>query len=124
MSDDLRGVVVCHGGLAAAMVDAVEEICGIHDVLVPVTNTGCDRASLRQRLAEAIDGRRVVVFVDLPTGSCLMAALQEVREISGVRVVTGVNLPMLLDFVFRLNESPDDAADRAVEMGAQSIGMP
>ena len=54
MSDDLRGVVVCHGGLAAAMVGAVEEICGIHDVLVPVSNTGCDRASLRQRLAEAI----------------------------------------------------------------------
>lgn len=124
MSDDLRGVIVSHGDLAAAMVDAVQNICGIRDALVPVSNTGCDRVSLRQRLAEAIDGRRAVVFVDLPTGSCLMAALQEVREIEDVRVVTGVNLPMLLDFVFRLGESPDEAADRAVEMGAQAIRTP
>ncbi|MEE8060187.1 MAG: hypothetical protein V3T16_00065 [Gemmatimonadales bacterium] len=124
MSDDLRGVIVSHGDLAAAMVDAVQNICGIRDALVPVSNTGCDRVSLRQRLAEAIDGRRAVVFVDLPTGSCLMAALQEVREIEDVRVVTGVNLPMLLDFVFRLGGSPDEAAGRAVEMGAQAIRTP
>ena len=106
------------------MVDAVVNICGVRGALVPVSNTGCDRESLRQRLAQAIDGRRAVVFVDLPTGSCLMAALQEVREIENVRVVSGVNLPMLLDFVFRLGESPDDAADRAVEMGTKAIRTP
>lgn len=124
MSEPLRGVVVSHGDLSGALVSAVESICGITDALLPVSNTGCDRESLRGRLAEAIQGRPAVVFVDLPTGSCLMATLHEVRDIADVRVVTGVNLPMLLDFVFRLDESPDDAAERAVEMGAQAIRTP
>ena len=29
MSDELRGVVVCHGKLAGALVDAAEQISGV-----------------------------------------------------------------------------------------------
>ncbi|HEU4698016.1 MAG TPA: hypothetical protein VFS40_02470 [Gemmatimonadales bacterium] len=126
--EPLVGVVVCHGGLAAALVDAVEHISGLRDVLIPVSNTGCDRASLEERVDAAVAGRPAVVFVDMATGSCLFAALHRVRAHAtaeaDVKVVTGVNLPMLVDFVFNRALAPAEAAQRALAVGERTIRVP
>lgn len=124
MSDGTRGVVVCHGGLAAALVTAAEQITGLTGRLTPVSNTGCDRDLLEARIAEAIAGGPAVVFVDMPSGSCLFAALHRFRGDPAVRVVTGVNLAMLIDFVFHVEEAPADAAARAVATGERAIRVP
>ena len=118
----LRGVVVGHGGIAAALVDAAEEISGIRGVLVPVSNSGLGKEALEQRVLQALDGQPAVVFVDLPSGSCLFAAMRQLPGRPDVRVVTGVNLIMLLDFLFHREESPEAAAQRAAASGAKGIG--
>ena len=124
MSEPLRGVVVCHGGLAAALVQAVEQITGLTGRLVPVSNTDCDREGLERRIADTIGGAPAVVFVDMPSGSCLFAALHRLRDVPNARVVTGVNLAMLLDFVFHPDETPPEAAARAVASGERAIRTP
>jgi mannose/fructose-specific phosphotransferase system component IIA len=124
MSDALRGVVVCHGSLAKALVEAAESISGVTGVLLAVSNSGCDRESLEQRVAEAVDGRPAVVFVDLASGSCLFAVLKGMRALPGVKVVTGVNLAMLVDFVFHVTLSPAAAAERAIAAGTKAIRIP
>jgi len=121
MSDELKGVVVCHGSLAKALVEAAEQISGIRGALAPVSNTGCDRELIEQRIAAAIDGSSAVVFVDMPSGSCLFGALQRRRLQTGVEVVTGVNLAMLVDFVFHRTLSAADAARRAAAAGEKAI---
>jgi mannose/fructose-specific phosphotransferase system component IIA len=124
MSEGLRGVVVCHGGLAPALVTAVEQITGLTNRLVPVSNSGCDRDSLERHIAEAIDARPSVVFVDMPSGSCLFAALHGLRDAPDVKVVTGVNLAMLIDFLFHPADTPVEAAARAVATGERAIRIP
>jgi mannose/fructose-specific phosphotransferase system component IIA len=47
--------------------------------------------------------------------------LRRLRERADVRIVTGVNLAMLLDFVFHRNLSVDAAAARAVDVGEKAI---
>lgn len=124
MSEPLLGVVVAHGSVAAALVDAAEQISGTRGALVAVSNSGCDREHLETRVAEAIGGRPAVVFVDMAAGSCLLAVLRNFRDADTVRVVTGVNLAMLLDFLFHRDLGPEAAAERAVSSGARAIRTP
>jgi mannose/fructose-specific phosphotransferase system component IIA len=124
MSEELRGVVVCHGPLAGALVQAAEQISGLSNVLVPVSNTGCDRDALEDRIIAAVDEHPAVVFVDLASGSCLIAVLKRLRTEQQVKVVTGVNLAMLVDFVFHRSLSPQEAAERAALAGEKSIRIP
>jgi mannose/fructose-specific phosphotransferase system component IIA len=121
VSEPLRGVVLAHVRLADALVAAAEEISGIHDALVPVTNTGCDRGLLQDRLRQAMGGGPAIVFVDLPNGSCFVAAMRALSERSQVRIVTGVNLAMLLDFLFHRSLTLDEAAERAGQVGTRAI---
>jgi mannose/fructose-specific phosphotransferase system component IIA len=124
MSEELRGVVVCHGPMAGALVQAAEQISGVDAALIPVSNMGCDRDTLEQRVLAAVDQHPAVVFVDMASGSCLVAVLKRLRADQSVRVVTGVNLAMLVDFVFHRSLPPEEAASRAVAIGQASIRLP
>ena len=121
MSEHLRGVVVSHGQVAQALVDAVRQITGSADHLVAVTNVDCGREALVERLAAAVGDGPAVVFVDLPSGSCLQASLLYLRGHAQVAGVAGVNLAMLLDFVLHDDDVPERAADRALATGGRSI---
>ncbi len=121
MTGPLLGVVVGHGAVAQALVGAAEEISGVRGALIPVTNTGADRAALESRVVEAVGGNRAIVFVDLPSGSCLFAAMRGLPARDNVRVVTGVNLGMLLDFLFHREQEIAEVARRAAEAGARAI---
>jgi mannose/fructose-specific phosphotransferase system component IIA len=121
MSDLLRGVIVSHAAVAEALVAAVTTITGIEGALVPVSNEGCGTEALAARLREAVSDGPAVLFVDLPGGSCLTSSARYAKQHADVAVVTGVNLAMLLDFVFHRDIAPAEAARRAVDAGAKAI---
>jgi len=124
MSEPVRGVIVSHAAVAVALISAVESITGVTDALVPVSNEGCDREALEQKLTEAVGGRSAVLFIDLPGGSCLTGAVKYAHGRPGLAVVTGVNLAMLLDFVFHRDLAPAAAAERAAAAGTRAIRTP
>ncbi len=124
MSEALVGVIVSHAAVAEALVAAVHGITGVEGVLTGVSNEGCDYTALAARLEQAIAGRRAVLFVDLPGGSCLTGAVRFARGRADLAVVTGVNLAMLLDFVFNRDVTPAAAAERAAAAGARAIRTP
>jgi mannose/fructose-specific phosphotransferase system component IIA len=121
MSSPLRGVIVSHAAVAQALITAVTNITGVTDALIPVTNDGCDREALFALLAAAVDQKPGVLFIDLPGGSCLTGAATYARGRPDLAVVTGVNLAMLLDFVFHRDLSPAAAAERAAAAGTKAI---
>jgi mannose/fructose-specific phosphotransferase system component IIA len=126
MSEMLRGVVACHGRLAEALIDATERISGVSGALVAVTNTDCDRGLIERRIADAVGPGPAVVFTDLASGSCLIAAATLARRQAEGRitVVTGVNLAMLIDFVFHRELPLAEVTARIAGSGRQAIQVP
>lgn len=118
---DLRGIVVAHGNLARCLVETTESISGVSGVLFPITNEGCSPELLSERIAEALCEGPAVLFVDLASGSCGHAARFACVGASGTPIVSGVNLPMLLDFVFHLDMDTFELAARVAEKGR--LGM-
>ena len=122
MSSLVRGVVVAHGDVARAMVEAVRRIAGdAADGLEPISNEGASPTELRGMLDRALGEDPAVVFVDLQAGSCGMAALQSCRSREDRAVVCGVNLPMLLDFVFHRDLPITEIVGRVVERGRNAV---
>jgi len=117
----LRGVVLAHGRLAEGLVSAVERISGVDDALVPLSNEGLGPERLRTLLDDAVGSSGAIVFSDMASGSCGMAALGTCRDRGRLAVVCGVNLPVLLDFVFHREMPLDELVARLVDKGHQSI---
>lgn len=116
------GIVVAHGHMAQGLVDAVRRIAGgAADGLLAVSNEAKTPSELVSELDGAADGHPAVVFVDLQAGSCGMAALTSCRDAKERAVICGVNLPMLLDFVFNRAEPFDVLLPRLVEKGREAI---
>jgi len=118
---DLRGIIVTHAAVAQALVAAVGAITGVQDALTGVSNEGCGTDELSERLRQAIGDGPAVLFVDLPGGSCFTSSVRYAKQHAEIAVVTGVNLAMLLDFVFHRDIPPAEAARRAVDAGAKAI---
>ena len=98
MSDQLS-IVLGQAQRAAGLVSAVEQITGMGDRFVAMSNTGLSGAELEQQLRALVERTGAkVVFTDLPAGSCNIAAFRVLRDREGI-VVSGVHLPKLIHFV-------------------------
>jgi len=62
-----------------------------------------------------------VVFVDLPSGSCLQASAHYLQTHEHVAVVAGVNLAMLVDFLYHRDVTPREAAERAAATAQRTV---
>ena len=124
MSEDpqVRGVLLSHGKMAEGMVDAVSKIAGLQEgALVALSNEGCDPQGLAEQVDELVGDAPAVVFTDLCTGSCALTAQLTCRDNDRRAVVFGMNLPMLLDFVFHRNLPLDELVPRLLEKGRDSV---
>ena len=118
----VRGVVVAHGSMAEGLVDAVRRIAGdAADALHPISNEGTNPQELRRLIDEAAGDGPVVVFADLQSGSCGLAAVATCRTPQSRAVICGVNLPILLDFVFHRDMSMDPLVQRLLTKGREAI---
>ena len=116
-----RAIVIAHGKLAQALVSAVDLIAGRGAEFLAISNEGLGAAGVTAALKRALDESGAsVVFTDLPAGSCTLAARRLLRERPELRVVVGVNLPMLLEYALREAPGGADVA-AAAERGRESI---
>jgi mannose/fructose-specific phosphotransferase system component IIA len=99
MSDTpVRGVVLAHGSMAEGLVDAVRQITGLDTgVLVPLSNRGLSPEGIAAQVRAQIDGP-TIIFTDLQSGSCGFATRRYCGDLPQVAIISGVNLPILLEF--------------------------
>ena|SRR3989338_7588876 len=95
-------VIITHGRLAGALLEAAAAIAGPIEnaVTVPCEKTDSTeslRAHLKEAVRKADAGSGVVIFTDMFGGTPTNIALSLLEE-GRVEIITGVNLPMLIKF--------------------------
>ncbi len=118
----IRGIVVAHGSMAAGLVEAARRISGVEEgALVPVSNDGLGPQELKEAILSDAAGGPAVVFTDLAAGSCTLAARVCCSEGAPLAVVTGVNLAMILDFLFHRDLPVEDLVEHVVSRGRDGV---
>lgn len=118
----VRGVVLAHGAMAQGLVDAVARISGVGEgTLVAITNDGKSPEALQAEVGRLLGKGPLVIFADLPSGSCAISARVFCRSEGAAAAVFGVNLPMLLDFVFHQDLPLEELVPRLLDKGRGSV---
>ncbi len=121
MTPAVRALIVTHGELGGELIRTIEAILGPQEGVACLSNAGASLDGLSERIrAELAAGQPLVVFVDLMGGSCGHAC----RGLPGpaTRVVSGVNLPMLLDFfINRERVAFEPLVERITAKGREGI---
>lgn len=121
-NEEVRGVVLAHGDMARGLIDAVRHIAGVSgDFLVPVSNTGLGPEVLAEEIAKLTAGGPAIVFTDLQSGSCGFAARRCLQTTPNLVVISGVNLPILLEFVMRRSLPLEQLVPFLLEKGRAAV---
>ena len=122
MSEAVRGLIISHSSLGEGMAAAVRKITGVgEEALRSVSNEGCGPDTLVQLIREQAGETPVVLFTDLGGGSCAFAARKVAALRPGTGLVSGVNLPVLLEFVFHRELPLPTLVERLIESGRAGI---
>ena|SRR5690349_15215218 len=122
MSRPVRGLVLAHSSLAVGLTAAVRQIAGAEEeALAAVSNDGQGPEGLLAAIGGAVQGEPTIIFTDLTSGSCAFAARKFARDRAEVGIVCGVNLPILIDFVFHREMPLGELVARLVEKGRGGI---
>jgi len=118
-------VIVAHGGLAAELKRATEHVVGRQDSMLAISiGPEDDRTARTREICDAADsvdtGQGVVVVTDMYGGSPSNLSLRACRP-ANRKILTGVNLPMLIKLAKSRGLSVEEAVDRAAEAGRRYI---
>lgn len=120
-------VVVTHGAFARGILDAARLIVGEQELVFGVSLTEKDSVEgLKAEIEGAIEQmgpvKGVILFVDLPGATPFNVCAQMALTSENITVVTGVNLPMLLEVVLgRDMYSYDELVNVAKTSGTDGI---
>jgi mannose/fructose/sorbose-specific phosphotransferase system IIA component len=120
-------VIVTHGKLADILLDTAELIAGKQEqVMTLAFAPGENAAALQLRIREAIKQvdmtQGVLVVADLVGGSPYNAAAIVAMQQTGVEVVAGVNLAMLLELLPARGNELEVVTEIALKGGCDGIG--
>ncbi|MFM7232239.1 MAG: PTS sugar transporter subunit IIA [bacterium] len=117
-------LVVMHADLAQALVRAAEKVAGAVEDVTLLSNEGLSRADLQLAIEERVRDwpHGGLLFTDFWGGSCHTSGAAAARRCGDVLIVTGVNLPLLLDYLHnRERMGAAELAERLQQKGRDSI---
>lgn len=117
-------LIVTHADLSQALVRAAEKVVGAIDDVVLLSNEGLSRADLEAAIEERVQGwaNGGLLLTDFWGGSCHTCGASAVRRHGELVIVTGINLPLLLDYLYNRDKLPvSELAERLQQKGRDSI---
>ncbi len=117
-------VLVTHADLAAALLRAVESVYGPAEEVAVLSNEGLSRDALELEIEGHVSHweHGGLVLTDFWGGSCTLCGIAAARGRGEVVVVSGLNLPILLDYLHNRDRiGVFELAERLRQKGQESI---
>jgi PTS system mannose-specific IIA component len=119
------GIIVTHGGLAVELLHTAELIVGKLEDCYAISGSDLSDEVLENKVKDIMKrggGRNVILFVDHFGGSCCTKCIHATKDIDGVKVISGVNLPLLLDFATKRGSMEfEEMVDHLIRRGRESV---
>jgi mannose/fructose-specific phosphotransferase system component IIA len=117
-------LIITHADLAQALVRAAERVVGTIEDVTLLSNEGLSRDDLEDAIEDRVkawkDGG--LLLTDFWGGSCHTCGASAVRRHGEIVIVTGINLPLLLDYLHNRDRlSATELAERLQQKGRDSI---
>ena len=119
-------LLVMHSDLGHALLRAAAAVYGTVEGVEVLSNEGLSRDQLEQRISEKVAAWTTggLLLTDFWGGSCHVCGASAARGHGDIVVVTGLNLPTLLDYLHNRDQySSLDLADRLQKKGRESIRL-
>ncbi len=119
------GIVITHGNLAREMIETTQKFVDAKKDMYVFSNQKEALDTITHEVVCLCQEHRkstVFIFTDLVGGSCWQAAFRVKKEHHDVKILGGVNLPMLISFAMnreRLNG--DELLHKVLEDGQKAI---
>ncbi|MBN2190158.1 MAG: PTS sugar transporter subunit IIA [Candidatus Aureabacteria bacterium] len=123
----IGAVVAAHGNLAKDLVAAAEQIVGkIEKLAIVCQFTNDKQKDIERNIVKAVESvdspEGVLILVDVFGGSSSNIGMSLKNKNNKLMIVTGVNLPMLMDLAVHRKESNiQKLADRIANTGRKSV---
>ena len=120
----IPALLVTHADLGAALLRAAQQIYGPVTDVEFLSNSDLSRMELERAILERVSGWTDggLVLTDFPGGSCQQCGMLAARRNPGILVVTGVNLPGLLDYLHNREQYPvAELAERLMTRARDSV---
>jgi mannose/fructose-specific phosphotransferase system component IIA len=117
-------LIVTHADLAQALVRAAERVVGSIEDVTLLSNEGLSRDDLEDAIETCVKDWKEggLLLTDFWGGSCHTCGATAARRHGEVVIVTGVNLPLLLDYLHNRDRlSAPELAERLQQKGRDSI---
>lgn len=104
------GIFLTHGRIGQELLATAEGILGKQPDVISLSNENLSLSALYDQVNKFIENippqQDIIIFVTLKGGSCWNVACKIAKERKGVKVISGVNLPMALSFFTKRNKYP------------------
>jgi PTS system mannose-specific IIA component len=118
-------IILTHGDLGFCLKDTVEQMMGKQPGMMVISNQGKDAEAVFSRLEELVSKNKskdIFLFIDLYGGSCWQVAKKFGSKKGSVVLITGVNLPMLVQFLSKREKLDKfELLEKVVESGKGGI---
>jgi mannose/fructose-specific phosphotransferase system component IIA len=117
-------LIVTHADLAQALVHAAEKVVGPVEDVTLLSNEGLSRRDLEDAIESRVQGwaHGGLLLTDFWGGSCHTCGASAARRHGEVVIVTGINLPLLLDYLHNRDRiAVGELAERLQQKGRDSI---
>ncbi len=122
----IKGIIIGHGDFAFSLLNAVEKILGKQEMVEVFSNEKLSCEAIVEVLKSSItnDQQEKIIFVDLPGGSCAISCSNLLKTYKELKILCGVNLPMLIEFfLLREKYKVDELVPILIKKGKDNIIM-